>query len=112
MDNIRMDLREMWWEEVDWIHLAQNTDQSRSIVPYNAGNFLTSHVTISFSRETPLHVVIYLPPINQISKVQTAETKFLHGVARNKEFGSPMQYRKQVRVLGFQPKHKNTKLLI
>jgi hypothetical protein len=26
-DNIRMDLREIWWEDVDWIHLAQDRDQ-------------------------------------------------------------------------------------
>jgi hypothetical protein len=26
-DNIRMDLREMRWEDVDWMHLAQDTDQ-------------------------------------------------------------------------------------
>jgi hypothetical protein len=26
-DNIRMDCRERGWEDVDWIHLAQNRDQ-------------------------------------------------------------------------------------
>jgi hypothetical protein len=26
-DNIRMDVREMGWEGVDWIHLAQDGDQ-------------------------------------------------------------------------------------
>jgi hypothetical protein len=26
-DNIRMDLRETGWEDVDWIHLAQDRDQ-------------------------------------------------------------------------------------
>jgi hypothetical protein len=26
-DNIRMDLREIGWEGVDWIHLAQDRDQ-------------------------------------------------------------------------------------
>jgi hypothetical protein len=26
-DNIRMDLREIGWEVVDWIHLAQGRDQ-------------------------------------------------------------------------------------
>jgi hypothetical protein len=26
-NNIRMDLREMGWEGVDWIHLAQDRDQ-------------------------------------------------------------------------------------
>jgi hypothetical protein len=26
-DNIRIDLREIRWEDVDWIHLAQDRDQ-------------------------------------------------------------------------------------
>jgi len=26
-DNIRMDLREIGWEGVDWIHVAQDKDQ-------------------------------------------------------------------------------------
>jgi hypothetical protein len=26
-DNIRMDLRRKEWEDVDWMHLAQNRDQ-------------------------------------------------------------------------------------
>jgi len=26
-DNIRKHLREIWWEDMDWIHLAQDTDQ-------------------------------------------------------------------------------------
>jgi hypothetical protein len=26
-DNIRMDLREIGWEGVDWMHLAQDRDQ-------------------------------------------------------------------------------------
>jgi hypothetical protein len=26
-DNIRMDLRESGWEDVDWMHLAQDMDQ-------------------------------------------------------------------------------------
>jgi hypothetical protein len=30
-DNIRMDLREIWWE-VDWIHLAQDRHQWRDLV--------------------------------------------------------------------------------
>jgi hypothetical protein len=25
-DNIRMDLKEIWWEGVDWIHLALGRD--------------------------------------------------------------------------------------
>jgi hypothetical protein len=26
-DNIRMDLREIWWDGVEWIHLAQDRNQ-------------------------------------------------------------------------------------
>jgi len=32
-DNIRMDLREMGWEGVDWMHLAQDRVQRR--IPVN-----------------------------------------------------------------------------
>jgi hypothetical protein len=31
-DNIWMDLREVGWESVDWIHLAQDGDQWRALV--------------------------------------------------------------------------------
>jgi hypothetical protein len=31
-DNIRMDLREIGWKRVDWIHLAQDRDQWRALV--------------------------------------------------------------------------------
>jgi hypothetical protein len=31
-DNIRMDLKEIWWEGVDWIQLAQDRDQWRAVV--------------------------------------------------------------------------------
>jgi len=31
-DNIKVNLREIWWEGVDWIHLAQNRDQRRTSV--------------------------------------------------------------------------------
>jgi hypothetical protein len=31
-DNIRMDLMEIEWEDVDWIHLAQDRDQWRALV--------------------------------------------------------------------------------
>jgi hypothetical protein len=27
VDNIKMDLREIWWDGMDWIDLAQNRDQ-------------------------------------------------------------------------------------
>jgi hypothetical protein len=31
-DNIKMDLREMEWDDIDWIHLAQDKDQWRVFV--------------------------------------------------------------------------------
>jgi len=31
-ENIRMDLGEVWWEDLDWIHLAQDRDQWRAVV--------------------------------------------------------------------------------
>jgi hypothetical protein len=31
-DNIRMDLRETWWEGVDWMHLSENRDQGQALV--------------------------------------------------------------------------------
>jgi hypothetical protein len=32
MDNIKMDLREIGWDGVDWIELAQGRDQWRALV--------------------------------------------------------------------------------
>jgi hypothetical protein len=46
--NIRMDLKEIGWEGVDWMHLAQdrralvNTVMNLLRIPLKAGNFLTS----------------------------------------------------------------------
>jgi hypothetical protein len=31
-DNIRMHVREIWWEVVDWMHLTQDRDQLRVLV--------------------------------------------------------------------------------
>jgi hypothetical protein len=49
-DNIRMDIREIGFGDVDWIHWAQDRDRWWALVntvmnlrvPQNAGNFLTS----------------------------------------------------------------------
>jgi hypothetical protein len=46
-DNIRMDLRKIGWEDVDWMHLVQDRGQWRDFVnmiinlwvPKRAGNF-------------------------------------------------------------------------
>jgi hypothetical protein len=32
VDNIKMDLREIGWDGVDWIYLAQDRDQWRALV--------------------------------------------------------------------------------
>jgi hypothetical protein len=32
MDNIKMDLNEIGWDDMDWIDLAQNRDQWRALV--------------------------------------------------------------------------------
>jgi hypothetical protein len=32
VDNIRMDLREVGWDDVDWIGLAQDRDKFRALV--------------------------------------------------------------------------------
>jgi hypothetical protein len=50
VDNIKMDLREVGWDGVDWIELAQNMDQWMALVntvmnlrvPYNCWEFSDS----------------------------------------------------------------------
>jgi hypothetical protein len=32
VDNIKMDLREIGWDVMDWIYLAQDGDQCRALV--------------------------------------------------------------------------------
>jgi len=54
--NIRMDRRDTEWKGVDWMHLAQDRDQWRTLlntlinpwVSYNAGNLFTGRLTVSF----------------------------------------------------------------
>jgi len=63
--DIRMNLQEEGCGYMDWIGLAQNRDRWRTIVsavmnprvPWNAGNFLTSFIPVSFSRRTLHHGV-------------------------------------------------------
>jgi hypothetical protein len=63
VDNIKIDLREIGWDGIDWIDLAQNRDQWRAIVnavitlrgPENAGKFLSGCIIGSFSRTAQLH---------------------------------------------------------
>jgi hypothetical protein len=56
-----MDLGEIWWEGVDWMNLAQDREWWWALlnmvmnlqVPLKA-NFLTSRVTVGFSKRTLL----------------------------------------------------------
>jgi hypothetical protein len=58
-----MDLREIGWDGMDWIDLAQDRDQWSALVntvmnlrvPYNAGKFLSSCTTGGFPRRAQLH---------------------------------------------------------
>jgi hypothetical protein len=63
VDNIKMDLREIGWNGVYWIDLAQDRDQWRALVntvmklrvPKNSENFLSGCTIGSFSRKAQLH---------------------------------------------------------
>jgi hypothetical protein len=65
-DNIRMDLREIGWGGMDWIHLAQDRDQRRAVVntvmnhwvSLKVGKFFSSCPTGGFSRRAQLNRVI------------------------------------------------------
>jgi len=58
--NIKMDIQEVKWSGTDWIAVAQDRDMWRALVnevmnlrvPYNAGNFLSSCGSVSFSGRT------------------------------------------------------------
>jgi hypothetical protein len=62
VDNIKMDLGEIGWDDMDWIDLAQDRDQWRALVntmmnlrvPDNVGKFLSSCTVGSFSRRAQL----------------------------------------------------------
>jgi hypothetical protein len=59
VDNIKMDLRDIGWDGVDWIDMAQDRDQWRALVntvlnlrvPLNAGKFLRGCTIGSSSRQ-------------------------------------------------------------
>jgi hypothetical protein len=61
VDNIKMDLREIGWDGVDWIDITQDRDQWRALVntvlnlwvPY-AGGFLRGSTIDSSSRRAQL----------------------------------------------------------
>jgi hypothetical protein len=63
--NIKMDLREIGWDCMDWIDVAQDRDQWRALVntvmnlrvSYNAGKFLSNCTIGGFLRRAQLHEV-------------------------------------------------------
>jgi hypothetical protein len=62
VDNIKTALREIGWEGMDWIDLAQNMDQWKALVnmvmnllvPQNTGKFLSGCTIGGFSRMAQL----------------------------------------------------------
>jgi hypothetical protein len=54
VDNSKMDLREIGWDGMDWIDLAQDRDHWLALVN-TAGKFLSSCTNSSFSRRAQLH---------------------------------------------------------
>jgi hypothetical protein len=38
VDNIKIDLREIGWEDMDWIDLAQDRDQGRTLLNTPSGS--------------------------------------------------------------------------
>ena len=71
MASINTHLKEVSWEEVDWIHLDNNRDTWMGVVnkvinipgPLNAGNFWTSCDATSLARRTTLHLLSYAKKI-------------------------------------------------
>jgi hypothetical protein len=64
LDNVKMDLGEVGWGGVDWIDLAQDSDQRALVnsvmnlrVPENVGKSFIGCTTGSFSRSVPLREV-------------------------------------------------------
>jgi hypothetical protein len=62
VNNIKMDLREIGWDGVDWIDVTQNRNEwwvlvntvVKIQVPHNARNFLSGYTISSFSRRAQL----------------------------------------------------------
>jgi hypothetical protein len=62
VDNIKIDLRKIGWDGMDWIDLARDRDKWRAlvntvmnlVVPQNAGKFSSGCTIGSFSRRVQL----------------------------------------------------------
>jgi hypothetical protein len=68
VDNIKMDLRERGWGGMDWIDMAQDRVQWRTLVntvmnlrvPQNAGKFLSNCIIGDFLSRAQLHEISWL----------------------------------------------------
>jgi hypothetical protein len=55
VENIKMDIREIEWDGMDWIDLAQDMDHGRALVnTVNTRKFLSSCTVGGFSRRAQL----------------------------------------------------------
>jgi hypothetical protein len=65
VDNIRIDLVEVGWSDMDWIGLAQDRDKWRALVnsvlnlrvPYNAGKLSSGYIIGGLSSSSQFHRV-------------------------------------------------------
>jgi hypothetical protein len=73
VDNIRMDLEEVGWGDVDWIGLAKDRDRWRAVVnsvlnpqvPSNSEKLSSGLTSSDLSSSAHLHRVSYLSSFNQ-----------------------------------------------
>jgi hypothetical protein len=55
VDNVKMDLREIGWDGIDWLDMAQDRDQWRSLVNIKCCKVLEWLTIGIFSRKAQLH---------------------------------------------------------
>jgi hypothetical protein len=84
VDNIKIDLREIGWDGMDWIDVAQDRDQRSALmntvmklwVPYNAGKFLSSFTIGGFSSRAQLRKYVSIQPDIHITSLKTNASMF------------------------------------
>jgi hypothetical protein len=93
MDNIRMDLVEVGWGDVDWIGLTQDRDRWRALVnlvlnirvPYNAGKLSSVQTTRDLSSSAQLHGVSLTRTPSIIRIMKSRRMRWAGHVARMRE---------------------------